>query len=331
MNIEIVPTGGKFHVVMNGATIHKAGNMAAAQITVERERKKHSNLVVIQDGVHVDSNGHSVEHVEEYDINERFEFLEMLVEMVAKGDSLALTVVGQGGLGKSWTVFETLEKCGLQNFDNLVAMRVAEAEAASDEKSLEGIDLSDASMGVSKFGTYKLIKGHSSPKGLYRILWENHGGVLVFDDCDSIQKDMTSLNLLKAALDTTGERRIISWASESPIDDGLPRSFEFQGRVIFISNLRASAWDTAVKSRSNMVDVHMNRRQIVERLQTISKSPKFHPDISAEAKDAAMAIIDREQERVKDLNFRTLVKAAKAYAAAPAERAEKLVTYLITN
>jgi len=324
--IEIVPTGNKFHVVMNGTTIHKAGNMAAANITVERQKKIHPNLTIVSDGVHVDAaTGNAVDYVEEFDINERFQFLETATKMVADCDANALIVVGQGGLGKTWTVKETLAACGLKNYDELVAEKAEDIAAAKDEKDLEGVDLS--TVDVPKAGTYKLVTGHSSPKGLYRILWENHGGLIVFDDCDSIQKDMTALNLLKGALDTQGER-IIAWASESPIDDGLPRSFKFSGRVIFISNKPMSSWDDAVKSRALTINVHMTKQQIIDRMRHMIALDTFEPNVEMEVKDTVIRVMDENKERIQNLNLRNLIKGIHAYDK---NRDERFLTYLMVN
>ena len=82
--------------------------------------------------------------------------------------------------------------------------------------------------------SYRVIKGFSTAKGLYRSLFEGNGMTLVFDDCDSVLKDPVALNLLKGALDSYGER-YISWNADIR-DEDLPRSFKFTGSIVFISN-----------------------------------------------------------------------------------------------
>ena len=68
------------------------------------------------------------------------------------------------------------------------------------------------------------------------------GSVIVFDDCDTVLFDDLSLNILKAALDT-GKKRIIQWNTESRVLDreGIPDKFEFEGAVIFITNVKFDA------------------------------------------------------------------------------------------
>lgn len=64
------------------------------------------------------------------------------------------------------------------------------------------------------------------------------GGVLVLDDCDAVFSDETSLNLLKAVLDSSPKRRVsyrkrAQWMEELDI----PSSFEFRGSVVFCTNI----------------------------------------------------------------------------------------------
>ena len=91
---------------------------------------------------------------------------------------------------------------------------------------------------------------------LYKALYDarEKGQILVLDDIDSIFGDPESLNLLKGALDTTG-KRTISYAAESRAlaDAEIPNSFEFEGAVIFITN----------------IDFDMNRGKIAEHLDAI--------------------------------------------------------------
>jgi hypothetical protein len=49
---------------------------------------------------------------EKFGINERFAFVEKLVNMVASGVQVSAVVTGEGGLGKTYTVTKTLEAAG---------------------------------------------------------------------------------------------------------------------------------------------------------------------------------------------------------------------------
>jgi len=311
--IEIVPTNGKYHVHMNGVLLHKAGNLAAAQHTVEKQRRLHPDLEVVQDGIHVNAAGKAIEVEESFDINERFEILEDLVGMVATGESNACIVVGQGGLGKTHTVIQAFEANDVRDRDVLVA----HAEVGTS---------------IPYEGTYTFVKGYLTARMLYQLLWERNGSILVFDDADSIQKDMNALNVLKAALDSY-QKRVISWHAKGIEEEGIPSSFEYTGRIVFISNMRMDVWDSAVRSRCMTVDVHMTKTQIVQRMRAILENPDFMPEHEAHVKQGAMDIIDLNKDKIKNLNFRTLIKAAQAYASSEkkGKNPERTVTYLVTN
>ena len=130
----------------------------------------------------------------------------------------------------------------------------------ADAGFLDISDVDSLAVGTKVPKSFTVIKGYSTPKGLYRTLFENRNGVIVFDDCDSVLRDPVSLNLLKGALDSY-ERRIISWRADIR-DEDLPTSFEFRGRVIFISNLGSNQIDQAIISRSMAVDLKIGRAHV---------------------------------------------------------------------
>ena len=90
--------------------------------------------------------------------------------------------------------------------------------------------------------------------------------IVIFDDCDSVLQDKVAVNILKAALDSY-DKRTISWLQKGFIDDGLPNSFEFQGNVIFISNMSSDKIDQAVKSRSMTIDLSMSIDDKIENIE----------------------------------------------------------------
>lgn len=227
-------------------------------------------------------------HQSRFTINQRFGFVADMVNMVSKGDQVSVIVSGPGGLGKSYTVNEALEDSGLED----ISMLDPEDRAFIDKES-----------------TYQVVKGYSTAKGLYRTLYENREGVLVFDDCDSVLKDSVSLNLLKAALDSY-DQRIISWRADLK-DADLPQAFEFKGRIIFISNMPSTALDQAILSRSMVVDLSMNKDQKVERMQYLLEQDGFMPEYKDKYKEEALELIDKLKDDVKELSLRTLIQVTK--------------------
>lgn len=232
---------------------------------------------------------------QQFSINERFHFVENLVAMVATGLTTSAVITGDGGLGKTYTVNKTLIAEGLKDLTQMNMLAVGTI--------------------VSKRNAFVTVKGYSTPKGLYRTLYENKDSVIVFDDCDSILKDPTATNLLKAALDSYS-KRVLSWNSESfRGEDDLPRSFEFTGRVIFISNLGQDKIDQAIRSRSMMVDLSMTEEQKIDRMETIAQSEDFMPDFSQEFKQDALDLIRSIKDEAKEISLRTLITVTKIRAS----------------
>jgi hypothetical protein len=248
-----------------------------------------------------------------FSINERFEILEHFVDMVASRTIPSAIITGEGGLGKSHTVMATLKKAGLMNIDS------AEIGARFDE-------------GLSR-KAYVVVKGFSTAKGLFRTLYENRNKIVVFDDCDSVLRDPIAANLLKAALDSY-DKRIITWNAEASFggDDDLPKSFEFTGGVIFISNMPMYKIPQAIISRSMPADVSMTRPEIIERMTAIVKGGDFLPEFELSHKLEALTFIAENANRpeIKSINLRSLINATKARATKP-EHWKRLALYALIN
>ena len=243
---------------------------------------------------------------EKFSINERFGFVEKLVAMVASGVQPSAVITGEGGLGKTFTVTKTLESAGYKDISDLADFEVGSV--------------------INARKCFTTVKGYSTPKGLYRTLFENNKSIVVFDDCDAVLKDPVALNLLKSALDSYG-KRIISWNADMR-DDDLPRSFNFEGRVIFISNMSQEGIDQAIRSRSMMIDLSMNTDQKIERMETIAQSPDFMPEYDAECKADALALIRQISNDVKEISLRTLIAVTKVRASN--KDWKDLATYMLT-
>ena len=236
----------------------------------------------------------------EFDINERFEFLADYVDMVAARDMKSAIVVGEGGLGKSHTVFSQLRKNGLTD--------------------LQDLEIGASTNTANSRTSYVVVKGYSTAKGLFRTLFENKNRLVVFDDCDSILRDDVAANLLKAALDSY-DRRIVTWNAESFGGEGdLPKSFEFTGAVIFISNLPMFKIPQAIISRSAPADVSMTRPEIITRMRQIVKGGEFLADIDMDIKEDALNFIAQHinNPQVKSINLRTLIAVATNRRCKPA-------------
>jgi hypothetical protein len=286
---EIKFVKGKYVATINGKTV-KRSNLKALESLLRKAIIESSETV----------------QESKFTINERFGFLSDMVQMLAKGDQSSVVVTGPGGLGKSHTVTKALLKSGLKDLSVLDEYEIG---APVPPKS------------------FIVIKGYSTPKGLYRTLYENRKSVIVFDDCDSVLKDPVSLNLLKGALDSYS-KRIISWRADLR-DEDLPTAFEFKGRVVFISNLSSNSLDQAIISRSMAVDLSMTAKQKIERMRHLLTEKDFMPEFDLVVKNDAMNLISTLVDKVKELSLRTLIQVTKIRKSNPNGNWKNLAEYTI--
>jgi len=123
------------------------------------------------------------------------------------------------------------------------------------------------------------IKGSSitAPAIFVKLFLQRHPGkVLVLDDVDIIHKTgaelSTILDLFKGATEMTKGPRILSWeragSNSYMTEKGVPRSFDFQGSVIWITNdsldaiaKKAKGHWHAISSRFNIITVYLNDQE----------------------------------------------------------------------
>jgi len=207
----------------------------------------------------------------EFDINQRFGFLNDLTNMVVSGVTPSLLVVGEGGLGKTHSVTKTIEQNELETMD------------------------------------YVFFKGYSTARGLYNTLYDNNGKLIVFDDCDSVLDDKVAVNILKSALDSY-DKRTISWMSKVGKNDEYPQHFDFTGRIIFISNKSKDKIDEAILTRSLTVDLTMTPDDKVTRMESILGN--ILPEYDMTDKIAALEFLRSVKDDV-NLNMRMLIMVTK--------------------
>ena len=296
-------------IVFDKASEKFVGYVNGKVVKRSKERKHVEEKVAALSGTKVDFEGTAAKAAErdaKFGINTRFEFVEKLVNMVAAGVQPSAVITGEGGLGKTYTVTKTLEKNGFKDMSDMSEFQVGAT--------------------ISRSKVFTMVKGYSTAKGLYRTLFENNKSVIVFDDCDAVLKDPVALNLLKGALDSYG-KRIISWNADLR-DDDLPRSFNFEGRVIFISNMDQNNIDQAIRSRSMLIDLSMSADQKIDRMEFIAKCDSFMPEYDNKVKQESLALIRELKDEAKEISLRTLISVCKVRAANP-EDYRDMVEYMI--
>lgn len=230
----------------------------------------------------------AIEKIEETDdqiaarIDTRFQVMDMMVAAAVSGNCRSMIVSGSAGIGKSHGV--------------MVAVRDMPEERVS------------------------IISGKVTPTGLFRTLWKHRfeSHLIVFDDCDSVFDNETSLNFLKAACDSSDER-YITWASNAlQIDEEgeeIPSTFEFNGSVVFLTNIdfhdevekngRLSCHVLAMMSRSHVIAINIKtQREYIVRIKHVVKNTNMLEDFDARTQDEILQFIEMNKDKMIELSLR---------------------------
>ena len=239
----------------------------------------------------------SVAHESDEEIVERlrsrFQVLQDMTQAVKAGTVRAMIVTGPPGVGKSFGVEEVLSR---QDLFNTLGNRKPK---------------------------YEIVKGAMSALGLYSKLYEfsDKGNVVVFDDCDSVLLDDLSLNILKAALDSS-KKRTIAWNTDSRLlrQEGVPDKFEFKAGAIFITNIKFENVRSkklqdhlaALESRCHYIDLQMDTdREKVLRIRQITDDGMLETyDFENDEKTEIVDYIVENRAKMRELSLRTVLKVA---------------------
>ncbi len=227
-------------------------------------------------------------------IAERFKILEEMTNATLDGIVRGMVVTGPPGVGKTYGVEQVLEKDSL--FDVMASRPLR----------------------------HTFVKGAMSAIGLYAKLYEykDSKNILVLDDCDSILFNEDALNILKAALDSCKKRRI-SWNTDSNLlrREGVPSTFDFNGSVIFITNLKFDNMRNtkikdhldAIMSRCHYLDLTLDTtRDKIMRIKQIARDGGLF-DTKGLTKIEEEEIIEfmvEKQDRLREVSLRMAQKIA---------------------
>jgi len=235
-------------------------------------------------------------------IADTFLMLDKITDACARSVIRGLVVSGPPGIGKSFGVEKQLE-----------AANMFRKMAGQDPK-------------------YEVVSGGVSSIGLYQKLYYNRGAdqVLVFDDCDGVLFEEECLNLLKAALNS-GDKRRICWNKESRVlaTDDIPEHFDFEGSIIFLSNIdfertiskgsRIAAHLEAIMSRCHYLDLEIGSlRDKLLRIKQIVRDGMLTPYLFSPAEEAqVLNFVMENSEYLREVSLRMVKKIADFVKADP--------------
>lgn len=231
------------------------------------------------------------EEIEE-NIKIKFATIDTCIRSVATGVTKSLIISGGPGCGKSTQVQNTLGE--LEDSDGL---------------------------------NVEFASGRSAATGLYKLLYMNRFSncVTVLDDIDSVFESVDSLNILKKACDMNPVRHI-SWLTETKFvsedDEEIPRKFDYEGSIIFITNInfdnliakgsKISAHLEALISRSLYIDAGINttRESLVRIKQKIKDGMLTNKGFTKKEQDEIYFFIEENAHLLREVSLRMCVKIA---------------------
>jgi len=164
--------------------------------------------------------------------NDTVNSAENFVKMIGIGELNGMILVGPAGMGKTYIVENTLQEMKKKYI---------------------------------KYG------GHITLAAIYEYLCENQDKTIFFDDCSNIIQHTEIMELLKQALQTSGERRLHYRSYGAKIS--VPKEFIFTGQIIMAFN----TFDVknpnvkAVVDRAPAIELKFNREEIFKAMYLIAK------------------------------------------------------------
>lgn len=213
--------------------------------------------------------------------NKHYSHIDSYIEAVAKRSLTSLYLVGSPSTGKTHRVMQKLLNLGLEPNKDFIVLR-----------------------------------GYTTPLGLYNLLYTHRQKICVIDDLDGILKKEEVVAMLKAATwSVLGQPRTISWSTTSPLRTA-PAEFEFKGAVICCLNSLPEHDDNvkALLSRGVYQELHFTHEQKLELMYDLARKHNFGNGIT---QSDALLVMDYIAESVSPItevfDFRMLFKSIELY------------------
>lgn len=240
---------------------------------------------------------------------EKFDMMNGYIQMVIKGTARLALICGAPGVGKTYRIMKEVEGAGFKHGDNL-----------------------------------GICKGRMTPMSLYKIIYDyrNPGDLLVFDDCDDALKSEDTVNLIKAAYDSSA-KRLVSYNTSTPIkmeetkrerehaelnenppvlsingeDWAYPSIFTNYSGGIIITNFQAGSIDTAIKNRAVICDLYFTTKEILEIVRGIIDKIDS-AGLTTEGKDKALVLLEQMVDadiKAMEISIRSFMTCAQIFSS----------------
>lgn len=208
-------------------------------------------------------------------LEQKFFLLREYVKMVCKGNATGLICIGETGIGKSFNILKALKE--------------------SDKE-------------------FVYCSGFTTPLEFYIFLFENRDKIIFLDDTKNVLKNEVSLELLKSALFSPTEKRIIRYSSTSP-RLRYPHEFIFNGGIILAINNLTQQQNEDLRAVLDRVLFFNVKFSYQEKLQILADLIKLsYKELSEqERKFIFNWIKEHTNEATINLNFRLLFKLYEVF------------------
>jgi len=214
---------------------------------------------------------HDIEQIKQREtpeLDKYFKVVKELVKIVVNGNATGLVIYGEAGLGKTYTVLQTLAEC-------------------------------DKKLGED----YIYISTHITPLELVNLLYRYQDKIIVLDDVEKLLLDEKTIGILKSALWSSVGKRIITYYTTSEKLEA-PEEFEFRGKVILMLNKIPKRNKEIVESLLSRVLTYKLDFTYEERLKIMYEMAKILK-IPLEVVDF---LKNNFTPALKNFNFRTLIQ-----------------------
>ena len=207
--------------------------------------------------------------------SDKYTQLSSYIKMVAKGYKNSLIITGEPGLSKTTTVRDTIKDSGV----DYAWGGGANMKSASD---------------------------------LYKVLYSNNNKIIVFDDTDYLvhrTKGRRFREILLAATELQKKRSLqIKDLKDKDIKSEMnpkgkyPQNFQYEGGLIFITNLDPKYIEPSLESRSLMISMKFTKYEVLEMIK--EGLTKYYKEVPVNIKVEVLDFLNEVIDVTENFDFR---------------------------
>jgi hypothetical protein len=161
---------------------------------------------------------------------------------------------------------------------------------------------------------FELYGGHISLAGVYEFMYENKDKLIFFDDVSQVINKPEIMEMLKQALNTNGSRKL-NYRSKGVLSGEVPKSFDFEGQVIFAFNIMDSKNLNvkAIMDRAPVITLKFTRQEIIDAMDKVAKHVEEDEPLGDWEKQLVTEEIKSFTDSSMDISLRKQQLAFKIY------------------